>query len=189
MIRISQQLRVVNVRRPHDHSQRQSTPRRSAASVLYRFSPDLWGWGRRDPPEPGLDHRAVGGLPLDESEVVAVLHQYAPDASKHAAFDPALEGAVDGGVVPEALGKLIPLHARAEAVEDAVEGPAGVGAWPTRTRLGVEFPEHRKDRILPEVVGDVPDHGQFVFGLATCHPWFLEVEGMASSSAISILLR
>src|SRR5205809_1599 len=81
------------------------------------------------PPETGLTHAAVGGLPLPvhRGQLVALLGELRPDALHDAARAPALEPAVDGALGAEAAGQLVPLAAGAHAEDDAVQRPAPVG--------------------------------------------------------------
>jgi Protein of unknown function (DUF1573) len=45
---------------------------------------------------------------------------------------------------------------------------------PAGRRLGIEFVENRKDKIVPELVGNVPNGGKrFHRSLASRHPWLL----------------
>src|SRR6516165_10521622 len=57
------------------------------------------------PPEPGLAQAAVGALPLpvDRAQLCALGGPGGPDPPHHAVAAPALEPAVDGGVVAELL--------------------------------------------------------------------------------------
>src|SRR5207302_9307615 len=82
------------------------------------------------PPEPGLAQPPVGALPVpvDAAQLGAALQQHGPDAGEHAAAAPALEPAVDGAVVAETLGQVVPLAAGAQAEEDAVQDAPPVGA-------------------------------------------------------------
>src|SRR5215472_9805936 len=75
------------------------------------------------PPEPGLAHAAIGTLPLpvDLAQFLARGDQRGPDALHHPVATPALEPAVDGGVIAELLGQVVPLAAAAQAVDNAVD--------------------------------------------------------------------
>jgi hypothetical protein len=98
---------------------------------------------------------------VDRAEVGALGDQGRPDLLHHAVAAPALEPAVDGAVVAELLGELVPLAAAAQAEEDAVQGAPPVGALaPGGLGRGV-LQEDGLD-ALPEVVGDLPDGVQLL---------------------------
>lgn len=75
-----------------------------------------------------------------------------PDGLEDALFDPPLHRAVDGGVVGEFLGQTVPLYARANPIDDGVEGRPLIDASGTRIERRIEFEEYRLD-AEPEFVG------------------------------------
>src|SRR5947208_9637263 len=81
------------------------------------------------PPEPGFAQPAVRALPLPihGPEFVAFGRQGGPDPFHDAAGAPALEPSVDGALRAEAARQLVPLAARAQAKDDAVERLPPVG--------------------------------------------------------------
>src|SRR5215475_11406234 len=113
------------------------------------------------PPKPGLAQSSVGTLPLPMHgpQFGALLHQQGPDLSKDAALAPALEPAVDGAVIAELLGKLVPLAAAAHTKEDAVERPPPVRAF-AAGGLGWSIVQEDGFNTLPQFIGDFPDGGE-----------------------------
>lgn len=84
---------------------------RRLASVSPHFWHGQWDWGRSGPPFSGLPHSRVGRLPLPVTpvQILAPLLDHCPDSREDAAFDPALEGAVDGGVIRIVGRQMVPL--------------------------------------------------------------------------------
>jgi hypothetical protein len=91
------------------------------------------------------------------AQFLAFLNQGGPDLVHHAVAAPALEPAVEGGVVAELFGQAVPLAAGAEAVDDAVEDGApilgGLAAF------GAGLPVLFQDGLdaSPEFIGDLPE--------------------------------
>src|SRR5262245_44126794 len=164
--------------------------------VLVPFLPRSVGLGPTFfPPEAGLAHAAVGTLPVpvNLAQLGALRGQGGPDLRHHAAAAPALEPAVDGAVVAELLGQVVPLAAGAEAVDDAVEDPPPVLG--RLAALGAGLPIGAEDRFdtPPEVVGDFPDGVQWL-GVAALpwhggspSVWVLAISPNASSSGKTVL--
>src|SRR5256885_9077655 len=69
------------------------------------------------PPEPGLAQPPVGALPVpvDAAQFGTGLDEGGPELAHHPVPAPALEPAVDGGVVAELLGQVVPLAAGPQA--------------------------------------------------------------------------
>src|SRR5262249_474930 len=124
------------------------------------------------PPEAGLAQPAVGALPppVDLAQFLALGGQGGPDAFHHAVAAPALEPAVDGGVVAELPGQVVPLAAAPQTVDDAVEHSPPV---PGRAAaLGAVSPVLLEDGLDagPEVVADLPEGLQRLGpGTLPCH--------------------
>jgi hypothetical protein len=111
---------------------------------------------------------------LDGSKLVAGLDQFGPETLQHAAFDPALQSAMNRSIVAELFGQMIPLTSAAHLEDDAVQRFALIDAWSTRARLGIELVKDREDEVVPEFVGTIPDRGQrFHRSFVSCHPWLL----------------
>ena len=113
------------------------------------------------PPEPGLAQHRVAALPLPihRPQLVALRDEDGPDPLHDPAATPALEPVMDGALGAELAGQLVPLAARAQAEDNAVERPAPVGVVPATGLGGPEFLEQR-EKALPEGVGDFPDRPQ-----------------------------
>src|SRR5262249_22076214 len=110
------------------------------------------------PPEPGLAQPPIGALPVpvDAAQFGAALQQQGPDAGEHAAAAPALEPAVDGTVVAELLGQVVPLAAAAQAEEDAVQDASPVGAG-AASPLGRGGGQPGRLGLLPQGSGEFPN--------------------------------
>jgi len=101
------------------------------------------------PPEPCFAHAAVGTLPLPVhlAEFLAFSDENRPNLLHHAVAIPTLEPTVDGGVVAELLGHVVPLATAPEAMDDAVEKSPPVG-WRLAT-FGTWLPIRLQDRFDP----------------------------------------
>jgi hypothetical protein len=110
---------------------------RPGCSSLCRVCRDLSGFFRHDPPQTRLAKSGIGALPspLDGSEFVARFDQFSPDAPQHAAGNPALESAVNGGIVSKLPGQMIPLTSAWHLEDDAVQRLTLINAWPAGARL------------------------------------------------------
>jgi hypothetical protein len=107
---------------------------------------------------------------VDLAQFGALGDQGGPDALHHPVATPALEPAVDGGVVAELLGQVIPLAATAEAMDNAVDDRSPVlGRLPP---FGAGLPVLPEDGLdtSPQPVVNFPD-GIQPLGLGTlpCH--------------------
>jgi hypothetical protein len=113
------------------------------------------------PPEPGFPQRSVGRLPLPayRAQLGTRFDQNRPDPGQYTVSAPALEPAVHRAVITELLGQLVPLAARAEAEDDAIERLAPVDPWPTAMGAGSRRRVFEQDRLdaLPEFVVNFPD--------------------------------
>src|SRR5262245_10631409 len=128
------------------------------------------------PPETGLAHAAVGTLPVpvNLAQFVALGDEASPDLLHHTIFAPALEAAVDGGVVAELFGQMVPLTARAEEVDGGVEHRAP-GLW-RLAALASGLPVLMEDGqdARPQFIGDFPDGVQRLrFSSLAAHGFFL----------------
>jgi hypothetical protein len=93
--------------------------------------------------------------PQDAPLVVILAEQQAPQPGEDASAPPLLKAAMQGRTRPELLGRVLPLRAGAQHVEDAVEdGAVGEGGAARRARL-LLLAQERLD-LLPQRVGDVP---------------------------------
>src|SRR5947209_8503185 len=77
-----------------------------------------------------------------------------PEAVEDAGALPALVGAVDGAVVGEDVGQLVPAAAGEHLVDDRVEGAARVDAPPTAGPHGRVVLVDDRLQALPELVAD-----------------------------------
>ena len=124
---------------------------------------------------PGLSKGTIETLPLpiNAAEFFALLHQQRPQPPDHATLDPPLKRAVDAGVVAELSGQVVPLHAAAQAVNDAVQGLALVDPIRTEPRRRIVLFQHLGDP-RPKCVVDFPDRRQRLgLFLPSRHPWLL----------------
>src|SRR5947209_4596294 len=138
----------------------------TTSDFLVPFLPRSVGLGPTFfPPEPGLAQRGIGALPLpiDRTQLVALLDEDRPDPLHDPTGAPALEPIVDGALGAELAGELLPLAAGAHPEDDPVEGGPPVSGSASGRLLGPEFAEDGED-LLPQGVGDLPN-GPQRFGL------------------------
>jgi hypothetical protein len=106
---------------------------------------------------------------VDPSEFFAVGDQHAPDQVEDPQAHPALEGPMYGAIVPELLGQLVPLDARAQAKDDPIDRFPQVDALATFRLGGVVLFQDDPNR-LPQFIRNPPDRGQH-FGPLGCSLW------------------
>src|SRR3954469_21291339 len=165
-----QQLGIVAVGPVHDHPQRPPLLIHDDAALAAVFTAVGGVAADLVAAVACLAHAAVGTLPLPvhRLQLVTLPHQLRPDALHDAQLAPPLEPAVDGAVVAELLGESVPLAARAQVVDDAVEAPPPVGVVTPPSAL--PRPGLAQDRLdaAPQVVGDFPNGRDIVFVAHAC---------------------
>ena len=107
--------------RPLPHSVDHHLPRRGHF-VCCRPCHGLWCWDQSHPPQTCLAHGAVCRLPfpVHAAQFITSFHQDGPDTLHHSKLYPALERSMDGAVVSELLGQVIPLATAQHPINDAV---------------------------------------------------------------------
>ena len=135
-------------------------PRRSHC-VWCRFSHDPWDSDRHGPPKTRLAHRAIGALPspVDSAQFFAVLDQRGPDSFQDALVDPPLEGAMNGRIVAELPGQVVPLAAAAHLIDDAVERRPRVDTRAPRLTGWIPLVQNGLNDT-PQFVADLPNGGK-----------------------------
>jgi len=128
------------------------------------------------PPEAGFAHRTVRRLPLPEHRVefLTPRDHHRPDPLHDTVLVPALEPTMHRAVVAELDGQLVPLTARSQSKNDAVQNPPPIGS---RSSRGTRRSILQQDRFnqLPQVIRHRPNHRQHAglpFLRALRHPWF-----------------
>jgi hypothetical protein len=86
--------------------------------------------------------------------------QHGPNALHHSVLAPALAPAVDGRVVAELRGQVIPLTAAAQAVDDAVEDRTPILGGLASFRAGLPIVLEDGLDACPKFIADFPDGSQ-----------------------------
>lgn len=103
-------------------------------------------------------------MPVYALEFVTLGQEDSPKNVENALLLPAHEGAVDGRFVAKLCWQVVPLAARPQAVDDAVEGAASIGAWTAHVVGRIVHGQDFLDQC-PKWVGGVPDRRQrFLLG-------------------------
>jgi hypothetical protein len=92
-------------------------------------------------------------LPVHGPEFLAVFQQHGPKTRENSLGDPSLHRSMNRRVVAESPRQLLPLHAAAHPIDDAIERLALPGAGPTGRGRWVQFVENLANN-LPQFVAD-----------------------------------
>jgi len=98
-------------------------------------------------------------LPVDAVKVLTAGLSHCPEGIKQTQGFPALLGAMDAGIIAEALRQLVPMAAGAGAQKDAIEGISGIDAR-SAGALGRIEALQQAIHHLPQVVRNFPDGRQ-----------------------------
>src|SRR5579871_203598 len=106
-----------------------------------------------------------------------MLQEFGPEKVEETDALPTLHSPMNGAVVAELFGQLIPLAARSHSVDDAIEGFASIDAFAARPSRRIMLLQERLQNA-PEVVGYVPDGWKGFWLLVGCqlgggHRWLL----------------
>ena len=99
--------------------------RRPGCSSCSQLCPGRWGWVQSRPPKTRFTHGAVRRLPfpVHSAQFLATLHQGSPDALQHSTPHPTLEGPMDGAIVSQLLGQMVPLATASHPKDNAFQHP------------------------------------------------------------------
>ena len=97
--------------------------RRPGCSSCSQPCPGRWGCVQWRPPKTRFTHGAVRRLPfpVHSAQFLATLHQGRPDAPQHPTPHPTLEGPMDGAIVSQLPGQVVPLAAASHPKDNAFQ--------------------------------------------------------------------
>src|SRR5947209_16961952 len=119
-------LRVVPVRSRHLQPDGRSTLIGQDMALCAEFTPIYGAFPRRLAAQRGFRRRTIDGLPAppNAAQPLVLFDEQAPDAFEDSAPDPLLEAAVERRTATELSGRMLPLPARPQHVQAAVEAGA-----------------------------------------------------------------
>ena len=116
------------------------------------------GLGPMAPPKTRFAYRAIRRLPfpVHAAQLLAFFYQDGPDALQRPTPYPALEGTMDGAIVPQLLGHVVPLATASQPKDDPFQHLPLVHPFAHLGFGRVQLQYHRFDS-LPKVVGNIPN--------------------------------
>ena len=151
------EFRIVDISSGHHHAQGSACPVDQDAFLAPSLCPGRWDCVQWLPPKTRFSHGAIGGLPfpVHAVQLPAFFDQDGSDTLQHSPLYPTLEGPVDGAVIPQLPGQVVPLAGTAHTEDDPFQHLPLVHPF-APLRLGwVQLQNHRLNS-LPQIIWYFP---------------------------------